>query len=420
MNNQASDKKKGHQPLVLCAVCGGIAAYKVAEVVSRLVQQGQSRVRVIMSRNACEFIAPLTFRALTGAPVSVSLFPRYPDSPDQPTFPHIDPAGEADIFLLAPATADAIARIARGHAGDLVSAAALALPSHCIRVFCPAMNSAMWSSPTVQENVLRLENLGWLRLGPGSGHLACGGEGIGRMAEPEEIIACIDSCLKKQTSLSGSTILICSGPTREYLDPVRFISNASSGLTGKWLALEAAVRGARVIFITGPVCPDNLPRHPRIALVQVTTAAEMLKAARTHAPQANAYIFAAAVADFAPAQALPQKQPRTPGLTVRLHPTDDISATLSTKRQPGTLAVGFALQDSLEDPSAEKKIRAKHLDAMVVNTAAAMEAESAGYRFIWHENGELHREDWGILDKPSCARRLLDWLATKLGQNRYP
>ncbi|HIE11316.1 MAG TPA: bifunctional phosphopantothenoylcysteine decarboxylase/phosphopantothenate--cysteine ligase CoaBC [Kiritimatiellae bacterium] len=414
MNTSAPDQVKGRRPLVLCAVCGGISAYKTAEVVSRLVQRDDSRVRVIMSRNACKFVTPLTFRALTGAPVSVSLFSRSADAPDHPIFPHIDLAGEADIFLLAPATADAIARIARGHAGDLVAAAALALPADCIRVFCPAMNSAMWLSPPTQENVRRLENLGWLRLGPRAGRLACGGQGMGRMAQPDEITACIAGCLKRRASLSGSTILICSGPTREYLDPVRFISNASSGLTGKSLAMEAVVRGAAVIFITGPVCPDHLPRHPRIVHVQVTTAAEMLEAALAHTPQANAYIFTAAVADFAPAQTLPQKQPRGPGITLNLHPTEDVAAAVSARRRPGTVAVGFALQDSLEDPSAEEKLRAKHLDAIVVDTAAAMEAYSARYRFIWHEEGALRHADWGTLDKPTCARRVLDWISEQI------
>jgi len=411
--NRQQHRSDRPAPLILCGVTGGIAAYKAADVVSGLVRHGY-RLRVIMSEAATRFVTPLTFQALSGSPVMTEMFPPPQAGSAAEIFPHIHPASEADLFLLVPATADVIARLAAGRAQDLISAAALALPLSAQRVFCPSMNSAMWMNPIVQRNVNTLESYGWFRIGPDSGRLACGTSGPGRLAEPQRIITQVESLLSLARSLRGKTILVCSGPTREHLDEVRFISNASSGRMGRELALAAAAAGAHVVFVTGPVCPQLLPRHPSIEVIPVTSSQEMLETARRRAPECDAYLFAAAVADFQPAQRRAGKISRDSRLTLELTPTTDISAAIGRTRPPGTIAVGFSLQTRTDLPAAKRKLENKNLDAVVVNDTRAMEAEEAEFHFLHRVGDAIQEEAWGRLPKQACAVRIIRWMAGRL------
>lgn len=405
--------------VILVGVGGGVSAYKTAEVVGRLVRAGRE-VHVAMSRAARKFVGPATFSALARRRVLLELFPP-PDATDgEALFPHLFPAARADLFLLAPATANRMARIAAGFGDDIVCAGALALPAGAIRIFCPAMNERMWAQPSVQENVLRLEALGWRRVGPAEGPLACGGSGPGRMAEPDEIVEAVDAALAGAGSLSGKRVLILSGPTREPIDPVRFLGNGGTGRMGLALARAAAGTGAEVDFVTGPVDPARLPGGPRITTHPVTTAAEMLEAARALAGRADLMIFAASVADYRPVQALEAKAPKSSKpWTLDLEATPDIAAELCAARRPGQVAVGFALESGDGRARAERKLREKGLDAIVLNGPEALGADQAAYLCLVRADPAPEPLDWGRIPKPECARRILE-LCVGLARTRAP
>jgi phosphopantothenoylcysteine decarboxylase/phosphopantothenate--cysteine ligase len=396
-----------HPSVILVGVCGGISAYKTAEVVSALARAGRE-VHVAMTDAAREFIGPATFSALSRRRVIARMFPDPTATGGDDLFPHLYPASRADAFLLCPATADAMARIAAGMADDVVAAAALALPEGCLRLFAPAMNSNMWANAAVQANVRKLEAAGWVRIGPGTGVLACGISGDGRMAEPAEILARIDAALDPSGPLAGRRVLILSGPTREPIDPVRFVSNVSTGRMGRALALEAAARGAVVDFVTGPVAEANLPVHPRVKIVPVVTAREMLDAAGPRARRADLVVLAAAVADLAPARPRRVKASKASlGRTLELTPTPDIAATLAAARRAGQILVGFALETGDGRARAARKLAAKRLDAIVLNGSDSPGADAAD--FAWLERGRAARwSSWGRLDKVACARRIFD------------
>jgi phosphopantothenoylcysteine decarboxylase/phosphopantothenate--cysteine ligase len=299
-----------------------------------------------------------------------------------------------------------MAKFAAGIADDVVCASALALPPACRRLFCPSMNTHMWQSDAVQGNVRRLEADGWRRIGPGHGTLACGVEGEGRMSEPADILSALEADLRDAASLAGRRVLILSGPTREPLDPVRYLGNASSGRMGRALALEALARGAEVEFVTGPVEPERLPRGPRLRIHPVGTAAEMLAEARPLAAQADVLVFAAAVADYAPARPAARKAAKSKaGATLALNPTPDIAATLAAKRRPGQVAIGFALETDAGAAKAAAKCRAKRLDGIVLNGPASMGADAAEFHYLAAD--AKSPEPWGRIEKGDCARRVL-------------
>ena len=395
---------------ILMGVCGGIAAYKSVDAVSRLRKLG-FEVRVAMSSAAQQFVTPLTFAAVSGAPVLTEMFPSAANHQGEQLFPHLYPATRADAYVLAPATADMIARIVHGLGDDVVCAGALALSAGCKRYFCPAMNVNMWRQPVVQENVAALEKRGWVRIGPSSGELACGTVGEGRMSEPAEIVARVVGDLREGLDLSGRTVLVISGPTHEHLDPVRFVGNASSGRMGRALADEAADAGARVLFVTGPVPEANLPAGPSVELHRVVSADEMLKAASAVHAQADIVVYAAAVADYKPETAGAGKLPKTAeGLTLKLVPTPDVAATLNKKRRPGQVCIGFALQTEEGPAKARAKLEAKHLDGIVLNGPESMGGPTGRYTYI----DAAGSETWGDLDKHECARRILKKAAVRL------
>ncbi len=404
---------------VVLGIGGGVSAYKAVETASRLTQIGGLAVDVLMTRAARRFVAPLSFEAVTRRRVWTALFPDSPPKKPEDIFPHLYPASQADLFAVLPATADLIAKLAAGTAGDLVSAASLALKRNCPRVLCPAMNTAMWNSASVQRNLRVLEDEGWLRVGPGEGALACGTAGAGRMAEPDEIVARLLSLLILGRQLAGRRVLILSGPTHEYLDPVRFIGNASQGFMGQALAHEALDRGAQVDFVTGPVPRANLPRGHGLTLHGVTSAREMMETARKLFAGADIAVFAAAVADYAPRALQPHKLRRAgETIALELEPTPDIAATLGKLKKTGQITAGFALEthDGLE--SARRKLASKNLDAVLLNGAESIGADLASFTLLSGSGKTVQVQDWGRIRKAECARRLFDALTAMPGRAR--
>ncbi len=389
---------------VLAAICGGVAAYKAVDVVSRLRKDG-AEVHVAMSEAAQEFVTPLTFGAVSGQPVLTTMFPRDPQASGEARFPHLYPATRADLFILMPATADIIAKIAQGLGSDLISTCALSLPATCRRVFCPSMNVEMWYQPVVQANVRSMEEQGWVRVGPDAGLLACGTEGAGRMSEPAEIVETAMGLRMRAGRLAGKRVLILSGPTREHFDPVRFIGNPSSGKMGKAIALEVLSAGAEVDFVTGPVADEQLPRGSRLKVHRIVSAEEMLQAAQTVYAASDLVIYAAAVADYRPAETSDTKLPKQTGeLVLRLQATPDIAATLNAAKQPGQVVIGFALQSHDGLLQAGEKMKSKNLDGIVLNGLDALGGESGTYAFIQRSGAS----DWGPLTKRACARHIVD------------
>lgn len=389
---------------ILLGVCGGIAAYKAVEVASRLRKAG-CNVHVAMTDAARAFVTPLTFAAVAGNPV---LDRTLPDgaSAGEAAYPHLYPATRADAFVVLPATANTIAKLAHGHGADPVSTSALSLPATCIRIIAPAMNVEMWRNPAVQENVRILEARGWTRIGPDSGALACGMEGEGRMSEPHAIAELVLNQLNAPRPLAGRRVLILSGPTREHFDPVRFIGNPSTGKMGRALALAAAEAGASVDFITGPVAAENLPRSASIRIEHITSADDLLTAARAHFADADIVIYAAAVADYRPAGgAQSQKLPKQDApLTLHLEPTPDVAATLNADKRDGQVAIGFALQTHDGPAKAAAKMKKKKFDGIVLNALDALGGDTGSYTWL---SPDAEPESWGELTKTECARRIL-------------
>jgi phosphopantothenoylcysteine decarboxylase / phosphopantothenate---cysteine ligase len=340
---------------VLLGVSGGIAAYKVANVARQLVAAGAD-VRVVMTASAARFVGPDTFATLTGNPVHSSLW-------EEPgSVLHVELAHAADVALVAPATANSIAKLAHGMADDLLSATLL--EAACPLVIAPAMHSGMWEHPATRGNVLILEERGVRFVGPGSGALAHGDEGVGRLAEAADIVAAVASAVSKGGDLSGRTLLITAGPTHEPLDPVRFIGNRSSGKMGIALATEAVARGAEVHLVLGP---GTAGPPPGADAVNVTTAEEMRAAVMEQVEHADAVVMAAAVADFRPATEAHGKLKKEAGAPqLSLVPTPDILRELGDRRDGGIL-VGFAAETSDLEGSGRRKLAEKGLDLIVVN-----------------------------------------------------
>lgn len=400
-----SEKKK--TSTVLLGVGGGIAAYKSVDVASKLRQIGAD-VHVVMTDSAMEFITPLTFGAITGNSVLSSMFNKSTEGKFDDLYPHLYPATESDIFILAPATANTIAKLAQGKGDDLISTCALSLPQHCRRYYCPAMNVEMWENETVQANCMTLEERGWTRIGPETGHLACGTTGYGRMTQPDEIVDTVKSAIEVANKLKDKKLLILSGPTREHLDPVRFFGNPSSGRMGKALAEEAAAMGAQVQFITGPVANEQIPRSPRIRVHQVTGATEMLAQADANYDEADIVIYAAAVADYMPESFNEIKKAKEKeGLQLFLKPTPDIAATLNNSRKKNQLCIGFALQSHNGFEEAQHKMDSKKFDGIVLNHLDALGGDTGTYDFRTAHQADQNFEHWGTLSKRACARKIL-------------
>jgi len=346
---------------VALGVSGGIAAYKAAEIV-RLLQDRGLRVQVIMTQAAQEFVRPLTFAALSGEKVITDIFSAGNEQPNiDSAVEHIAVAQAIDALVVAPATADILAKFAQGIANDFLTTLYLATTAPV--VVAPAMNVNMWNHPATQANLELLRKRGVQIVEPGEGYLACGMTGPGRLAENEIIVAAVLEALGASQDLSGETVLITAGPTREKIDPVRYLTNRSSGRMGYALAEAALRRGARVLLVTGPTA---IKPPASAEVTQVESAEEMRQAVLRLLPEATIVIKTAAVADYRPKNATDQKIKRTGPMTLELEPTSDILAELARHKQ-GQLIIGFAAETQNVLENARKKLTSKSLDAIVVN-----------------------------------------------------
>jgi phosphopantothenoylcysteine decarboxylase / phosphopantothenate---cysteine ligase len=352
-------------PVVL-GVGGGIAAYKAAELARALIERGCA-VETVMTAAAQEFIQPLTFAALTGRKVITSMFgARTADEVLASSVEHIAVAQRNRLLVVAPATAHLLAQFAHGLAGDFLSTLYLAFQGTV--VVCPAMNTAMWDHPATQENLATLRRRGVLVVEPEAGSLACGTVGVGRLADPQRIASFVLRALSSRDDLSGETVLVTAGPTREPLDPVRFISNRSSGKMGYALAEAAAARGARVILVSGPV---SLAPPEGVTLVPVQTAVDMYHAVMDHLEPATIIVKTAAVADYHIADIPAQKVKKTAmRLSLEFDPTPDILAELGRRKQD-RLLIGFAAETENMVAEARRKLRSKNCDMVVGNLVSS-------------------------------------------------
>jgi len=388
---------------VVVGLSGGIACYKACEVV-RLLTGAGARVPVIMTAGAQQFVTPLTLQTLSGQPVATDTF----DLTQESEIGHIRLADAAECLLIAPATANVLAKLATGMADDLLTTVALATRARI--VLAPAMNVHMWEHPTVQENLARLVTRGARVVGPASGALACGYEGVGRLAEAADIFEEVCAALVPQ-DLAGEHVLVSAGPTQEPVDPVRYLSNRSSGKMGYALARVARRRGAAVTLVSGPV---GLPAPTGVRLVTVATAAEMASAIDSALAPATVVIMCAAVADYRPRRPAARKLKKTgESLTLELEATRDILAGLGS-RKGQRLLVGFAAETDRVAEEARRKLRAKHLDLIVANDVSAPGAgfgvDTNVVRLL--DAGGLD-ETLPVLPKDEVAGHILDWVAAR-------
>ena len=356
--------KETDQTVVL-GVTGGIACYKAVDLVRLLVTHG-FRVQVIMTRGAVEFVTPLTFQTLSGRPVATETF----DLTQESEIGHINLADQADVFVIAPATANVIGKMAAGIADDLLTTVLMATQAPVL--VAPSMNIHMYDHPLLQENLRRLRRIGYHIMEPAEGYLACGYEGKGRLPDPEAILNEVRRLLRPK-DLVGERLLITAGPSREPLDPVRYLSNRSSGKMGYALARAALRRGAEVVLVTGPT---GLKPPYGARTIAVTTALEMRRAVMEEFNQCTAVIMAAAVADFRPAEPFDRKIKRAKApFELRLEPDPDILKELSTSKD-GKLLIGFAAETEDLTANATEKLREKCLDMIVANNVLA---EGSGF-----------------------------------------
>ncbi len=389
---------------ILLGVTGGIAAYKAAELVRRL-RDGGAEVKVAMTRAACEFITPMTMQALSGQAVHTSLL----DPAAEAAMGHIELARWADAVLIAPASADFIARLNAGMGDDLLTT--LCLATRASIYIAPAMNQAMWDSASTQANLSQLQTRGVGVFGPGSGSQACGEVGLGRMLEPTELAECLAATFSAGT-LTGKTVVITAGPTREAVDPVRYISNHSSGKMGYALAEAAREAGAKVVLISGP-CHLTAPEN--VELYQVESAEQMLAASLTAATDAHIFIAAAAVCDYRPATVSEQKikkQNNNGSMTLELIANPDIIASV-VAAQPTLYSVAFAAETERLLDYAKAKRERKGVNCIIANDISA-----AGIGFNSDDNAVTVIDETTelTLDKRSksqLARALIDLLADK-------
>jgi phosphopantothenoylcysteine decarboxylase/phosphopantothenate--cysteine ligase len=389
----------GKQPCVIVGVAGGIAAYKVCSVVSHLTQRGMT-VKVIMTREAQAFVGPLTFQTLSHQKVYTEMF----TTDFEPDVKHISLAKEADLIVLAPATANLIAKVAHGLADDMLTTVVLA--SSAPKLIVPAMNTGMLSNPATQENLAACRRFGMQIMESGEGMLACGDEGRGRLPEPEEIEDAILEMLEKDKFLKGKKILITAGPTQEALDPVRFLTNHSSGKMGYALARAARNFGAQVTLVTGPT---HLEPLRGVEMVPVVSARDMAAAVLPRQQEMDVLILAAAVADYTPAHAAEEKMHKDELPALSLQQTTDILETLGKNKEKGQVLIGFSMEtEGLEERSREKLVR-KNCDFIVANN---LREKGAGFATDTNRVTIFGRQDskaLPLLSKEETARQILQY-----------
>lgn len=391
---------------IVLGVCGGIAAYKAAELLREFQHRGAS-VQVVMTANAERFVTPLTFAALSGLQVMTSLWQPASTGDEQGfDIEHIQVTQDADVLVVAPATANMLAKMAHGFADDFLSATALAATVPI--VVAPAMNRHMWEHPATQANVETLRQRGIQVVAPESGELACGMVGAGRLAEPNVIADCVFAILKPTKDLVGETILITAGGTREPIDPVRFIGNRSSGKMGAALAEAALERGAKVILVGASM---STPIPQRCELIRVTTGEEMEAIVLKRLPEASVVIMAAAVSDYRVVHPAPEKLKKKDSLTLtlKLEATRDILRQVAEQRREGTIVIGFAAETENLLEEGRRKLHAKGADLIVANdvsqVGSGFEADVNEGVLISHDAEEMVPHG----SKREMADRILDW-----------
>jgi phosphopantothenoylcysteine decarboxylase/phosphopantothenate--cysteine ligase len=388
---------------VLLGLSGGIACYKACEVV-RLLAQAGARVQVVMTAGAQQFVTPLTLQALSGRPVATDTFSLTQES----EIGHIRLADEAEVVVLAPATANLLAKLAHGIADDLLTTVLLATRAPVLAA--PAMNVHMWEHAATQANIRLLTERGVAFAGPGVGSLACGYEGPGRLAEPGEIVEAIEGVLAPK-DLRGERVLVSAGPTREAVDPVRYLSNHSSGKMGYAVARVARRRGAEVVLVSGP---SELPAPPGVRTRMVSSAAEMARALEEEFRSASILVMAAAVADYRPRRPAPRKMKKSAAsLSLDLERTEDIVASLAA-RKGRRLVVGFAAETNDVAQEARRKLREKRLDLIVANDVTA---PGAGFgsdtNVVQLIDAAGETQALPVLPKEEVAGRILDWVVAR-------
>ena len=384
---------------ILLGVTGGIAAYKAAALASALVKLHAS-VEVVMTRNATQFIAPLTFEQLTGNRTMVDTF----DRNFVHQVEHISLAQRTDLVIIAPATANVCAKLAHGMADDMLTTTVLACK--CPKLIAPAMNTNMYENPVTQDNLQLLRKYGWEVISPASGRLACGAVGAGKLPEPEELVQYILRAIAMPHDLAGKTVLVTAGATQEALDPVRYLTNHSTGKMGCAIAEAAMLRGAEVILVCGAVSA-KIP--PFVKVVKALSAQEMFEAVAKYAPQAD-YIFkAAAVADYTPADYSEDKMKKKDGdLTIPLKRTQDILAWLGANRREGQLICGFSMETRDMVENSRAKLLKKNVDMICANnlkqTGAGFGVDTNIITLITKDN----IQELPLQSKQSAAQAILD------------
>jgi len=393
---------------ILLGVTGSVAAYKAADLASRLTQEG-AEVHAVLTPAAIRFVSALTFQALTGRKAHADLWS------EDAHVAHVGLGRGADLLVVAPATADLLAKLAHGLADDLLTVAALA--ASCPLVLCPAMDAGMWEHPATRANVETLRSRGAVFIGPVEGRMASGLSGPGRLVEPEEIVARIRTLLGAKGALAGRTIVVSAGPTQEPIDPVRYVGNRSSGRQGFAVARAALDRGARVILVAGPT-PLATPAGAE--RIDVKTAAQMREAVLKAAAKADALVMAAAVADFTPKEMAGSKLKRKSrvGLKLDLVPTADILAEAGARRRKSgrpRVLVGFAAETGDPSPEARRKLAEKGLDLVVANNVTAPGAGfEAGTNQVVLIGADGSEESLPLLSKDEVAGAILDRVVAKL------
>ena len=389
---------------VLLCVTGGIACYKSASLASALVKQG-ANVQVLMTKNATEFIGPHTFESLTGNRVSVDTF----DRNYQFQVEHIALADQADVVLVAPATANVLAKLAHGLADDMLTTTVLACD--CPKLAAPAMNTRMYENPVTQDNLDILRKYGWQIIEPASGRLACGAVGKGKMPEPEELLAYVEYAVGHEKDMTGLRVLVTAGPTQEALDPVRYLTNHSTGTMGYAIAKAAASRGATVTLVSGPT---QLSTPVHVERVDIRSAQDMFEAVTSRFDQQEIVIKAAAVADYRPAVQAEEKMKKSgDDLALELVRTQDILAWLGQHKAPGQFLCGFSMETQDMVENSRKKLEKKNLDLIAANN---LKQEGAGFGTATNVLTLIdHQEtvELPLMSKEAAAHALLDRILEK-------
>ena len=383
---------------IVVGVTAGIAAYKICQLVSSLKKQG-NEVHVIMTKEAEKFVTPLTFQTLSNQKVITDMF----TVDYTPDVHHISLAKKADLFIVAPATANIIAKIAHGLADDMLTTTFLA--ATCPKLIVPAMNTNMLNNPITQDNIATCQKYGMHIMCSGAGYLACGDVGAGRLPEPEEIEDAIASLIETDRYLNGRHVVITAGATQEEIDPVRYITNHSTGKMGYALAKEARNAGARVTLISGKT---NLPKPYGVDVVNVTSAADMAKSVIDNFENADVVIMSAAVADYTPIEKAEQKIKKTDGnLSIALKRTQDILLTIGQKKREDQVVIGFAMETENLLENAAKKLQEKNANYIIANSIREPGAGFGVDTNIVKIISPTSVEDLGLLSKDETAKEIL-------------